>query len=140
MVEMSLSSWLVAGVLPGVARQPMKKLGPDHDALLALICRWKDEASRADRAITRVCLAYEAGRDGFWLASWRTALRRTSFIRRASVSPASNDGPRLTGSIRNYSSVVSSDGCGVSEDTAAWQPSQPFRCQATEQRAREAGG
>jgi transposase len=29
-VEISLSSWLVAGVLPGVARQPMKKLGPDE--------------------------------------------------------------------------------------------------------------
>jgi transposase len=28
-VEVSLSSWLVGGVLPGVARQPMKKLGPD---------------------------------------------------------------------------------------------------------------
>ena len=25
-IEMSLSSWLVAGILPGVERQPLKKL------------------------------------------------------------------------------------------------------------------
>lgn len=86
-VEVSLSNWLVAGILPGVARQPMKKLGPDEDALLALICRWKDEASRAGRNITRVCLAYEAGRDGFWLARWLLAHGiETYVIHSASVS------------------------------------------------------
>jgi transposase len=67
-IEVSLSSWLVGGLLPGVARQPMKKLGPDKEVLLALIWRWKDEASRSGRDIRRVCVAYEAGRDGFWLA------------------------------------------------------------------------
>jgi len=86
-VEVSLSSWLVAGILPGVARQPMKKLGPAEDALLALICRWKDEASRAGRNIMRVCVAYEAGRDGFWLARWLlTHGIETYVIHSASVS------------------------------------------------------
>ena len=28
-IEMSVSSWLVAGMVPGVERQPLKKLGPD---------------------------------------------------------------------------------------------------------------
>ncbi len=28
-VEMSLSSWLVAGIVPGVERQPLKKLKTD---------------------------------------------------------------------------------------------------------------
>src|SRR3954469_8839024 len=28
-IEMSQSSWLVAGVVPGIARQPLKKLAPD---------------------------------------------------------------------------------------------------------------
>jgi transposase len=86
-VEVSLSSWLVGGVLPGVARQPMKKLGPDKDVLLALIWRWKDEASRSGRDIRRVCVAYEAGRDGFWLA--RSLLEHgieTYVIHSASVS------------------------------------------------------
>ena len=34
-VELSLSSWLVAGIVPGVERQPLKKLKPDENALLA---------------------------------------------------------------------------------------------------------
>jgi len=34
-VEMSQSSWLVAGVLPGIERQPCKKLNPSPEPLLA---------------------------------------------------------------------------------------------------------
>jgi transposase len=29
-IEMSLSSWLVAGIVPGVERQPLKKLEVDE--------------------------------------------------------------------------------------------------------------
>ena len=32
-IEMSLSSWLVAGIVPGVERQPLKKLAVDESAL-----------------------------------------------------------------------------------------------------------
>ena len=67
---MSLSSWLVAGMVPGVERQPLKKLKPDEDQLLKLMDRWRHEAIRAGRKIERVVVAYEAGRDGFWLARW----------------------------------------------------------------------
>jgi transposase len=38
-VEMSLMSWLVAGIVPGVERQPLKKLGIDQGALLTLLYR-----------------------------------------------------------------------------------------------------
>jgi len=69
-IEMSQSSWLVAGVLPGVERQPLKKLVPDVAALLRLLERWCDEVAKAGRTITRIAVAYEAGRDGFWLARW----------------------------------------------------------------------
>ena len=72
-VEMSKASWLVSGVVPGVERQPLKKLEPDATALLRLIERWRSEAVRAGRPIRRVALAYEAGRDGFWLARWLIA-------------------------------------------------------------------
>ena len=34
-IEMSQSSWLVAGMIPGVERQPLKKLEPDEDPLLS---------------------------------------------------------------------------------------------------------
>jgi transposase len=69
-VEMSQSSWLVAGLVPGIERQPKKKLDPDPEALLRLVHRWRDEAIAAGRPITRIALASEAGRDGFWLARW----------------------------------------------------------------------
>ena len=69
-IEMSQSSWLVAGIVPGIERQPRKKLAPDEAALLRLLQRWRDEAAKSGRTITRIAVAYEAGRDGFWLARW----------------------------------------------------------------------
>src|SRR3712207_5041431 len=70
---MSQSSWLVAGIVPGLGRHPLKKLEPDQEALLRLLRRWRDEATKAGKAITRIAVAYEAGRDGFWLARWLRA-------------------------------------------------------------------
>jgi transposase len=72
-IEMSQSSWLVAGVVPGIARHPLKKLAPDQDALLSLLRRWREEADQAGREISRIAVAFEAGRDGFWLARWLRA-------------------------------------------------------------------
>jgi len=39
-IEMSEKSWLVAAIVPGVERQPLKKLDPDENALLKLLDRW----------------------------------------------------------------------------------------------------
>ena len=72
-IEMSLSSWLVAGIVPGIERHPTKKLEPDEAALLQLLRRWSDEATKAGRVIARTVVAFEAGRDGFWLARWLLA-------------------------------------------------------------------
>src|ERR1700757_1100279 len=72
-VEMSQSSWLVGGILPGIERQPRKKLEPSSERLLALLHRWRDESVRAGHTITRIAVAFEAGRDGFWLARWLEA-------------------------------------------------------------------
>ena len=69
-IEMSQSTWLVAGIVPGINRQPLKKLAADEAALLQLLYRWRDEATKAGRRIDRIAVAYEAGRDGFWLARW----------------------------------------------------------------------
>ena len=35
--------------------------------------RWRAEATQKGRTITRIAVAYEAGRDGFWLARWLRA-------------------------------------------------------------------
>lgn len=72
-VEMSQSRWLVAGLVPGIDRRPLKKLEPDAPALLRLLEGWREEATKAGRPIARIVLAYEAGRDGFWLARWLRA-------------------------------------------------------------------
>src|ERR1700760_297055 len=72
-VEVSQSSWLVGGILPGIERQPRKKLEPSSERLLALLHRWRDESVKAGHTITRIAVAFEAGRDGFWLARWLEA-------------------------------------------------------------------
>ena len=69
-VEMSQASWLVAGMVPGVERRPLKKLKPDPTTLVGFLDRWRSEAEKAGHLIRRTVLAFEAGRDGFWLARW----------------------------------------------------------------------
>jgi transposase len=69
-IELSQSSWLIAGTVPGIERQPLKKITPDEAALLHLLHRWRDEAIRKGRSVARIAVAFEAGRDGFWLARW----------------------------------------------------------------------
>ena len=53
-IEMSQSSWLVAGIVPGVERQPLKKLAVDESALLKLLHRWREEAEKAGHRIERI--------------------------------------------------------------------------------------
>jgi transposase len=72
-IEMSQKSWLVAGIVPGVERHPLKKLDTDENELLKLLDRWRKEAEKAGHEIKRIAIAFEAGRDGFWLARWLRA-------------------------------------------------------------------
>ena len=67
-IEMGQSSWLVAAIVPGLDRHPLKKLAVDEAGLLRQLERWRDEAAKAGRRVTRLAVAFEAGRDGFWLA------------------------------------------------------------------------
>jgi len=89
-VEMSQSSWLVGGLVPGVMRQPLKKLEPQVEGLLRLIERWRSEAAAVGRRIERTVLAYEAGRDGFWLARWLWAQGIETYV----IHPTSIPVPR----------------------------------------------
>ena len=72
-IEMSQLGWLVAAIVPGIERQPLKKLAPDEAALLRVLERWRDEATRAGHTVRCITVAFEAGRDGFWLARWLRA-------------------------------------------------------------------
>src|SRR6201981_2509090 len=93
-IEMSLSSWLVAGIVPGVERQPLKKLEVEENALLKLLNRWREGAKKAGHRIERIAVAFEAGRDGFWLARWLRAHDIEAHVIHASSIAGSRGPPR----------------------------------------------
>ena len=65
-IELGLRAWLVVGLVPGLTRQRLKKLGPEAEALLTLLRRRQGEATTASSTINRTVVAFEAGPDGFW--------------------------------------------------------------------------
>jgi len=85
-VELSQSSWLVAGMLPGIERQPCKKLEPSPERLLGLLHRWQEEAVRAGRTITRLLAGALA------CGAWNRGSRDPCFECRgiAGASPSEN--------------------------------------------------
>jgi hypothetical protein len=98
-IEMSQASWLVGAIVPGVEWHPLKKLAPDEGELLRVLLRWRDEATRAGRSITRIAVAFQAGgtASGWRVGCGRTASRPMSSMRRAWRSRASTGGPKPTG-------------------------------------------
>src|SRR3954453_21010222 len=69
-VELSARSWLVGAQVAGVPRQWRQKLAASAEGLLAPLAHPRRRAERAGKRVSRVVVAYEAGRDGFWLARW----------------------------------------------------------------------
>ena len=90
-IEMAQASWLVAGIGPGARRHPLKKIAVDQDMLLHILRRWGDEAKKAGRTIKRFAVAFEAGRDGFWLARWLRARGVEAYVIHASSIPVSRE-------------------------------------------------
>jgi transposase len=77
--------------LPGVERQPLKKLKADESVLLDLLNRWREEAEKAGHKIERITVAFEAGRDGFWLARWLRARNIEAHVIHASSVAVSRE-------------------------------------------------
>jgi transposase len=59
----------------------------DPDRLLKQLLRWRAEAIKAGRGIDRITVAFEAGRDGFWLARWLRARGVEAYVIHASSIP-----------------------------------------------------
>jgi hypothetical protein len=59
-------------IMVAARRLPMELT---HVAIFSFLTRhrWRCEASHAGRNIKRIVVAFEAGRDGFWLARWLRA-------------------------------------------------------------------
>jgi len=90
-IEMGQASWLIAAIVPGLNRHPLKKIAADAEQLLQVLRRWKQEAETAGRTIKRVAVAYEAGRDGFWLARWLRAHGIEAYVIHPSSVPVSRE-------------------------------------------------
>ena len=81
----------MAAIVPGIGRHPLKKINPDETMLLGLLRRWQDEAAKAGRTITRIAVAYEAGRDGFWLVRWLRARGIEAYVIHPTSIPVSRE-------------------------------------------------
>ena len=91
-VEMSLSTWLVCAEVPGLERRAMKKMSVDEAELLSQLHRWRDEAEkRLDCQVSRICVAYEAGRDGFWLARFLRGSGIEAHVMHSTSIPVNRD-------------------------------------------------
>ena len=90
-IEMGHVSWPVAAMVPGVNRHPLKKIATDQEQLLQVLRRWEKEAERAGRRIKRIAVAYEAGRDGFWLARWLRTRAIEAYVIHPSSVPVSRE-------------------------------------------------
>jgi transposase len=94
-MELSGKSWQLGGVVPGVSRRP--KVGVkahDLDDVMRVVERWKAEAAKAGKTITRVAMAYEAGRDGFWIARELLARGVEAHVMQPSSVPVERKGRR----------------------------------------------
>ena len=133
-IEMSQSSWLVGGLVPGLSREPEKKLVADPAGLLGLVYRWRDEAIKAGRPIARICIAYEAGRDGFWLARWLRQRDIECHVIHPTSIPVSREHRRAKtdrldlGLLKRAPGLRRGrlfwGGCAAKPSTAAWQGSR----------------
>ena len=91
-VEMSLSTWLVCAEVPGLERRAMKKMSVDEAELLSQLHRWHDEAEkRLDCRVSRICVAYEAGRDGFWLVRFLRGSGIEAHVMHSTSIPVNRD-------------------------------------------------
>src|SRR5882757_1176436 len=90
-VELSLNRWVVQGLVPGLSKQPLKALGPDASALLALVNRWQLDGTKGGGRIKRIVVAFEAGRDGFWLARWLRSRGIEVYVIHATSIPVSRE-------------------------------------------------
>jgi hypothetical protein len=108
---------------PRLERQPRKKLEPSPERLLAVLHRWRDEAAGTRRTITRIALAFEAGRDTFRLARWLEARGVEAHVINPS-SVAVSRGHRRAKTDRldtEFSNGGSWGGCAENGVIAAWR-------------------
>lgn len=89
-VELSKKTWVVGGYIPGLERRPLKRVNNHAAGLLDVLVAWRKKAEQAGRTIARIVVAFEAGRDGFWLPRWLQANEIEAYV----IHPSSIPVPR----------------------------------------------
>jgi transposase len=97
--------------------------------LLKLLHRWREEAEQAGHGIKRIAVAFEAGRDGFWLARWLRARGIEPHVIHASSVAVSREHrraktDRLDTELLKRAFLA---GCAASVITARWWRSRRWR-------------
>jgi transposase len=93
-VEMSQSSCLVAGVVPGLDRRSLKNGRAKSGDSIALAKGLAGTISKiwpVGQSVSRIVLAFEVGRDGFWLARWLRARDIESYVIHSTSVAVSRD-------------------------------------------------
>lgn len=103
-IEMSQTKWLVAALVPGIERQPLKKFDANEETLLKLLHRWRREASQAGAtsSVSSSPMKLGATGSGSRAGCGHAMSRFTSSIRPASRCRASTGAQRPIVSIRNF--------------------------------------
>jgi transposase len=125
------SKWLVAAVVPSVERQLLEKLNADEEALVKLLHRGHNEAGQAGSRINRIVVAYEAGRDGSWLARWLRVRDVEAYV----IYPASvavSREQRRAKTDRLDTCGLFSAGCAARSAIAPWWRSRRSRRRRTQ--------
>ena len=112
---MSGTSWLVLAIVPGVDRRPLQKLPVDESRLFKQLEIWREEAGRVGKVVQRIVVAFEAGRDGFWLARWLQARGVEVYV----IHPASAISAALAGRAAVIALSIESKGFALMFDVPA---------------------
>src|SRR6202451_1245080 len=94
-MELSGKSWQLGAVIPGVSRRPKTGVKARYmNEVMRVVDRWKAEAVRAGKTIGRIVVAYEAGRDGFWIARELTERGIEAHVMQPASIPVERKGRR----------------------------------------------
>jgi hypothetical protein len=96
-----------------------ERYGHRPERLLAVLHRWRDETVKAGRTITRIALAFEAGRHGFWLARWLAARGVEAHV----IHPSAFDSDARAGLdyLAGMQDVPGGSGSWTSASAAIWR-------------------
>lgn len=131
-IELSVSSWLVAARLPGTDKSRLHRLeGGDAAALLKIIVDLRTQASAKLGCAAEVACCFEAGRDGFWLHRLLTSngiaayvLEPTSILVNRRARRAKTDRLDAEGMLRVLATWLTGDRqvCSMVRDAVRCEP------------------